>query len=138
MDIYRELSAAYTAYYAKEFEVFGRDVGAALALTFIGPGGVAKLDNDDAAALKGMIEAQMYPTLSKGIYNDADNKKYVAYLIYLSDSRANPTETFTKPNVQKETIFAIPATREISADKADPLDPLPGQQLQEEIMGYEA
>ena len=57
VDIYRELSAAYTGYYAKEYEVFGRDVGAALALTFIGPAGVAKLDGDDAAALKGMIEA---------------------------------------------------------------------------------
>lgn len=36
VDIYKEMSAAYTNYSAKEFEGFGRDIGVALALIFIG------------------------------------------------------------------------------------------------------
>ena len=51
IDIYHDLSAAYTNYLAKEFEMFGKDIGAALALTFIGPAGVGKLTNEDAEKL---------------------------------------------------------------------------------------
>jgi hypothetical protein len=36
MDVYKEMSAAYTNYRAGEYEGFGRDVGIALALIFIG------------------------------------------------------------------------------------------------------
>ena len=36
VDIYRELSAAYTNYLGAEYEAFGNDVGVALALVFIG------------------------------------------------------------------------------------------------------
>lgn len=38
VDIYHEMSAAYTNYNAKEFEGFGKDIGIALALVFIGAG----------------------------------------------------------------------------------------------------
>ena len=36
VDIYRELDAAYTNFLAKEYEVFGRDLGSAFTMTFIG------------------------------------------------------------------------------------------------------
>jgi len=36
ISIFREMSAAYTNYSAKEFEGFGRDVGVALAMVFVG------------------------------------------------------------------------------------------------------
>ena len=42
MDVYREMSAAYTNYMAGDFEGFGRDIGIALALIFIGA------DSDDS------------------------------------------------------------------------------------------
>ena len=117
VDIYRELSAAYTNYYAKEYEMFGRDIGSALALSFIGPAGSAKLSNEDAAALKSMAEAQLYPTLSAGIYNDDDNKKWIEYLDYLSLSRSNPEGIFTKPDIADEDKFAMPAKREVTPEE---------------------
>merc|ERR1711912_163031 len=42
VDIYREMSAAYTNYMAKDFESFGRDIGVSLALIFIGASEAAK------------------------------------------------------------------------------------------------
>ena len=36
VEIYHEMSAAYTNYKVGEYEGFGRDIGVALALTFIG------------------------------------------------------------------------------------------------------
>lgn len=36
VDIYHEMSAAYTNYQAKEYEAFGRDIGVAMALVLIG------------------------------------------------------------------------------------------------------
>lgn len=38
VEIYREMSAAYTNYNDKNFEGFGRDIGIAMALVFIGAG----------------------------------------------------------------------------------------------------
>ena len=64
VDIYREISAAYTNYFANEYEEFGRDIGAAFALVYIGPSGVNKLSKEDQAKLKDMIEISMYPSLT--------------------------------------------------------------------------
>ena len=50
VDIYKQIDAAFTAYLAKEYEDFGRDVGAAFALTFIGNG----VTSSDAACLRTM------------------------------------------------------------------------------------
>jgi hypothetical protein len=36
VEIYKEVSAAYTSYKVGEFEGFGRDIGVAMALVFIG------------------------------------------------------------------------------------------------------
>lgn len=44
MDIYRELSAAYTNYLGEQYEEFGRDIGVSLALIFIGSNSGANLD----------------------------------------------------------------------------------------------
>lgn len=44
VDIYRELSAAYTNYLGAQYEEFGRDIGVSLALVFIGSNSGANLD----------------------------------------------------------------------------------------------
>lgn len=36
VDIFREMSAAYTNYKAQEYEAFGKDIGVSLALILIG------------------------------------------------------------------------------------------------------
>ena len=87
VDIYREISAAYTNFFANEYEEFGRDIGAAFALVYIGPAGVNKLTKEDQAKLKDMIELSLYPSLTQDIYQDEDETAYQQYLIYLSESR---------------------------------------------------
>lgn len=113
IDIYHDLSAAYTNYLAKEYESFGKDIGAALALTFIGPAGVGKLTNEDAAKLQTMSQAALYPTLTTKIYTDADNKNYIAYLVYLSNSRAHPDQTFDKPDLSNMATFEVPQQADV-------------------------
>jgi hypothetical protein len=44
VDIYRELSAAYTNYLGAQYEDFGRDIGVSLALVFIGSNSDANVD----------------------------------------------------------------------------------------------
>lgn len=56
VDIYRELSAAYTNFFAKQYHQFGIDIGAAFALVFIGPAQASKLSDDDQNKLKSMID----------------------------------------------------------------------------------
>lgn len=58
VDIYKELDAAYTAYLAREFEDFGRDIGSAFAHTFIGNSGIT---SSDASRLRDMQQAYLYP-----------------------------------------------------------------------------
>jgi len=113
IDIYHDLSAAYTNYLAKEFEQFGKDIGAALALTFIGPAGVGKLTNEDAEKLQTMAQAALYPQLTNSIYTDADNENYVNYLVYLSNSRAHPDQTFDKPDISGAASFDMPEQADV-------------------------
>jgi hypothetical protein len=53
VDIFNDMNSAYTDYYAKEYEEFGKHLGAAMALTFIGSmqGGLKGLSDDDIEAL---------------------------------------------------------------------------------------
>lgn len=53
VDIYNDMNSAYTDYIAKEYEEFGKHLGAAMALTFIGSmkGGLKGLSDDDIEAL---------------------------------------------------------------------------------------
>lgn len=75
VEIYRELSAAYTNYQQKEFQGFGRDVGIAMALVFIGAGDSHASNGARQSAMK-MVEAQLYPE-SKDM---GDNSQYIAFL----------------------------------------------------------
>lgn len=84
VEIYKEISAAYTNYKVGEFEGFGRDLGVAMALVFMGacdPSVTACSDSTEA--MKSMVKQQLYPT---GIEGD-DNKMYLAYLSTLLTQR---------------------------------------------------
>jgi len=78
MDVYREMSAAYTNYRAGEFEGFGRDIGIALALIFIGAtdSTASNIDPTAKKAALQLVQSELYPTGLNG-----DNKEaYVNFL----------------------------------------------------------
>jgi hypothetical protein len=54
VEIYREMSAAYTNYNDKKFEGFGRDIGIAMALVFIGAGD-SNIDEDARKSAMKMV-----------------------------------------------------------------------------------
>ena len=74
MEVYREMSAAYTNYMAGEFEAFGKDIGIALAMIFIGADSDSSNIDPKAkkAALK-MVQSELYPTN----FLDDDKESYV-------------------------------------------------------------
>lgn len=74
VEIYKEMSAAYTNYQAGEFEGFGRDVGIAMSLVFIGAGESHSSNGARQSAMK-FVEAQLYPENDIG-----DNTQYIAFL----------------------------------------------------------
>jgi len=79
VDIYREMSAAYTNYLGKDYESFGRDIGVSLALIFIGASEAAKANPGAAKVMESMAQMETYPSITDS-YNSADNKKWIAYL----------------------------------------------------------
>jgi len=79
VDIYREMSAAYTNYLAKDFESFGRDIGVSLALIFIGASDAAKANPGAAKVMESMAHMQTYPSITDA-FNSGDNAKWLAYL----------------------------------------------------------
>lgn len=112
IDIYKELDAAYTAYLAKEYEDFGRDIGSATTLIFLGN---STITGADASRLHNMQQAYLYPSVSQG-YNQADNKAFVDYLEYVSKSRSNPADdTLVKPDLSNVSEVVIPAHKEVEA-----------------------
>jgi len=88
VEIYKEMSAAYTNYQAKEFEGFGRDIGIAMALVFIGAGESHASNGARQSAMK-LVEAQLYPE------DDAygDNSQYIAFLDTIMTERDEARET---------------------------------------------
>jgi hypothetical protein len=76
ISIGREMSAAYTNYKEKEYEGFGRDVGVALALVFVGSSDSSSANNGARKSAMTMIENNLYPT---GLEGD-DNSAYISYL----------------------------------------------------------
>lgn len=82
VEIYREMSAAYTNYNSKEFEGFGRDIGIAMALVFIGAGD-SQVSNGARQSAMTMVQSELYPT---GINGD-DNAGYVAFLSAIKTER---------------------------------------------------
>ena len=113
VDIYRELSAAYTNFYAKEYESFGRSIGTSMAMTFIGD--KKDMSSTDAEALKDMTEYELYPD---GSYSAKDDQKYRDYLKYLDEKRKNPNADIPKPDMSGEDKFHIPDRREVTPDEA--------------------
>lgn len=85
VDIYREMSAAYTSYLAKEYESFGRDIGVSLALIFIGASDAAKANPGAAKVMESMAEMELYPEITGDMYTSRDNKKWVEYLGKIAD-----------------------------------------------------
>ena len=61
VEIYKEMSAAYTNYRVKEFEGFGRDIGVSMALTFIGACNTDHCD-EGMRAVREMVKKELYPT----------------------------------------------------------------------------
>lgn len=75
VEIYKEMSAAYTNYQAKEFEGFGRDIGVAMALVFIGAGDSHASNGARQSAMK-HVDAELYPEENEL----GDNSQYIAFL----------------------------------------------------------
>lgn len=80
VDIYREMQAAYTNYLAKQYESFGKDIGVAMTLVFIGASDAAKLNPGAAKVMESMAEMELYPTITGQVYGSSDNKKWIEYL----------------------------------------------------------
>jgi hypothetical protein len=78
VNIYKEMSAAFTNYRNSEFEGFGRDIGVALALIFIGAhDGTMNNQNPSAKqAAMVLVSEELYPT---GVLGDS-KKAYINYL----------------------------------------------------------
>jgi len=81
VDIYKELSAAYTSYYAKEFEAFGKDVGIAVALTFIGS---VQPKGDVRNSMMGSAKNQLFPNKDQ-VLDEADIESYQSKLAKVND-----------------------------------------------------
>jgi hypothetical protein len=84
VDIYRELSAAYTNYLGAQYEDFGRDIGIALALVFIGSNSGANLDPKSQQVMMSYAEGQLVPSLTQNIYDSDDNTAYLNFLEYIA------------------------------------------------------
>merc|ERR1719224_359718 len=85
VDIYREMSAAYTSYLAKDFESFGRDIGVSLALIFIGASDAAKMNPGAAKVMESMAEMELYPQITDSMYKSEDNTQWHEYLGRIAD-----------------------------------------------------
>ena len=115
VDIYTQLDAAYTAYLAKEYEDFGRDMGSAFTLTFIGNS--TAVTSSEASKLTNMQTAYLYPEISAR-YTEKDNKAYVDYLEFISKSRANPADdTLARPDISGIYSANIPQHKEVEASE---------------------
>lgn len=75
VEIYKEMSAAYTNYQEHNFEGFGRDVGIAMSLVFIGAGDSHASNGARQHAMK-LVEAELYPEED----HLGDNSQYIAFL----------------------------------------------------------
>lgn len=114
VDIYRELSAAYTNYLGKQYEAFGRDIGVSLALVFIGANSAANLDPKSKQVMMSYAQGQLYPSLTQNIYDSNDNTAYLNFLEYIYVKSKNPENNVDKPDgPQKIKIFDLPETHNV-------------------------
>lgn len=99
VDIYREMSAAYTNYLAKEYESFGKDIGISMTLIFIGASNAARVNPEGAHVVESMAESNLYPSLTQKVYSDKDNSQYKRFLAQIADSE-DPTSPVPNYNMQ--------------------------------------
>lgn len=123
VDIYRELSAGYTNFFAKQYHQFGVDIGSAFALVFIGPAAVNKLSDDDQNKLKSMIDSQVWPGMDKNVFDDEDGEEYREVLFSLFDARQGIDTDM--PEVPDVIIDTVPEMRDV--DKSEFEDMLDGE-----------
>ena len=107
VDIYREMSAAYTNYLANQYESFGRDIGVSLALIFIGASDAAKANPGAAKVMESMAEMELYPELTDEIYKSENNKKWLDYLSKIADED-EPTVVPNYNNILLANLAAAP------------------------------
>lgn len=112
VDIYRELSAAYTNYLGAQYEDFGRDIGVSLALVFIGSNSDANVDPKSKTVMMSYAEGQLYPTLTQSIFDSDDNRAYLNFLEYLSLKSKNP-ETKKPVGPKDIKIIDLPESHDV-------------------------
>lgn len=110
VDIYREMSAAYTNYLGKEYEAFGKDIGISMTLVFIGASNAARINPGAAKVMESMAELNLYPTLTKQVYDDEDNSAYVRFLASIADSE-DPTSPVPNYNMQLVNLANLQPVR---------------------------
>lgn len=106
VDIYQEMSAAYTNYLAKEYEGFGKDVGISLSLIFIGASNAARVNPGAAKVMESMADMMLYPQITEQVYQDRDNSKYVDFLDQIANSD-DPTSSIV-PNYNVHLVNLVP------------------------------
>ena len=106
VDIYNEMSAAYTNYLAKEYESFGKDIGISLSLVFIGASNAARVHPGAAKVMESMADMMLYPQLTEQVYHDRDNSKYVDFLDQIANSD-DPTSAIV-PNYNVHLVNLVP------------------------------
>ena len=107
VEIYHEMSAAYTNYKVGEYEGFGRDIGVTMALVFIGACDSKNICDDSKKAMKTMIDQRLYPT---GLEGD-DNSMYIAYLDMILRERVEAEYRAENPESPDDLVAKIPKTK---------------------------
>jgi hypothetical protein len=110
VDIYREMSAAYTNYMGKEYEAFGKDIGISMTLIFIGASNAARVNPGAAKVMESMAEMNLYPQLTMQVYDDKDNSAYVRFLAEIANSE-DPTSAVPDYNVQLVNLAQLQPVR---------------------------
>ena len=103
VDIFNDMNKAYTAYYAKEYEEFGKNLGAAMALSFIGSmkGGLRGLSDAD-------IEALIHDLDNEEEYNRTLEKFYQLHLVRRQTEEQEVGEIMHQHYAPDELIAALP------------------------------
>ena len=112
VDIFRELSAAYTNYVAQQYEQFGMSVGSALALVFIGE---EILLSPDGEKLKEIIEVYDFASLDNDLDTPEMNAQYRQYLMCLLEMH-NGKEVECNHNISAPDGIKIPEFEEITQE----------------------
>lgn len=86
VNIYAEMQGAFKNYISKDFQEFGKNIGVALAHTYLGVNDIAKLNSDSGQQAIDQTSRGGIPVFNKHIYEEEDNKRYVEYLKYITEN----------------------------------------------------